>query len=252
MQTDIIICGDSTRVLNTIPNESVDLILTSPPYNFGMGYDTYSDNKVNQNFFNEFLFPILNECERVLKIGGRLILNVQPLFSEYMPTHHIISDYLRNKLGMIWRNEIIWNKNNFAKLSAWGSWKSPSSPYINDPWEYIEVFSKRDVKHKGDNSKADITAEEFRKYVIGMWSFAPETKMKQFGHPAMFPEELAYRCIKLFSFQDDLVLDPFNGAGTTTLVAHKLHRHYIGIDVSEKYCHIARERIEKYKVENLF
>jgi DNA modification methylase len=109
------------------------------------------------------------------------------------------------------------------------------------------VFSKDTLKHIGDRDNIDITKEEFIEYVNGHWSFAPETRMKKFNHPAMFPEELVKRCLKLFSYKNDVVLDPFNGAGTTTLVAHELERQYIGIDISEEYCKIAEERIKKSK-----
>ena len=123
---------------------------------------------------------------------------------------------------------------------------SPSSPYLNYPFEFIEVFSKKTIKHVGDKNNIDITKEEFIKYVNGHWTIAPETRMKEYNHPAMFPEELVKRCLKLFSYKNDIILDPFNGVGTTTLVAHQLGRKYIGIDISESYCQIARERILKH------
>ena len=148
--------------------------------------------------------------------------------------------------GMIWRGEIIWLKNNLRKLTAWGSWKSPSCPYLSYPFEFIEVFSKDTLKHPGNKEDIDITKDEFIKYVNGHWSMAPETKMKDYGHPAMFPEELVERCLKLFSYKGDVVLDPFNGAGTTTFVANKLGRKYIGIDMSETYCKVAESRIESF------
>jgi DNA modification methylase len=102
------------------------------------------------------------------------------------------------------------------------------------------------LKHPGDKENIDITKDEFIKYVNGHWSIAPETKMKEYGHPAMFPEELVERCLKLFSYKDDVVLDPFNGSGTTTFVSNKLGRKYIGIDMSETYCAIAEKRIAKF------
>ena len=124
-----------------------------------------------------------------------------------------------------------------------GSYKSPSSPYLNYPFEFIEVFSKTSIKHVGNKEDIDITKDEFIKYVNGHWSIAPEIRMKDYKHPAMFPEELVKRCLKLFSYKNDIVVDPFNGVGTTTLVAHQLGRNYIGIDISDSYCKIARDRI---------
>ena len=239
-----IICNDALTELKAIDDNSVDIVLTSPPYNFDMQYDEH-DDKDDAHKYIDTLVNIFNECKRTLKDGGRLIVNIQPNYKEYFPSHH----YLTTKLidsGLIWRGEILWLKNNLKKLTAWGSYKSPSCPYLNYPFEFIEVFSKKTIKHVGDKNNIDITKEEFIKYVNGHWSIAPETRMKEYNHPAMFPEELVKRCLKLFSYKNDIVVDPFNGVGTTTLVAHQLGRRYIGIDISESYCQIARERILKH------
>ena len=202
------------------------------------------DNGDVDEYFDQIM-QVFVECKRVLKSGGRLIINIQPNYKQYSPTHHKITERMISE-GMIWRGEIIWLKNNIRKLTAWGSWKSPSCPYLSYPFEFIEVYSKDTLKHHGDKEKIDITKDEFIKYVNGHWSMAPETKMKEYGHPAMFPEELVERCLKLFSYKDDVVLDPFNGAGTTTFVANKLGRKYIGIDMSETYCAVAENRIAKF------
>ncbi|AKA48704.1 DNA methylase [uncultured archaeon] len=239
---DRIVCGDSEEILKDYPDNSVDLVLTSPPYNFGLEYEDHEDG-VNWNSYFGKLFTILGECVRVTKFGGRIAINVQPLYSDYIPVHHIISNFLTGR-KMIWRNEILWEKNNYnAKYTAWGSWKSPSNPYLKYTWEFIEVFSKGDLKHRGDRDKSDITGTEFKSWVNARWNIAPERKMRDFGHPAMFPEKLAERVIKLFSFKGDLVLDPFNGVGTTTKVAHDLNRRYVGIDISDEYAKKARSRI---------
>jgi site-specific DNA-methyltransferase (adenine-specific) len=138
----------------------------------------------------------------------------------------------------------VWEKNNYnAKYTAWGSWKSPSMPYLKYTWEFIEVFDKETHKKTGDRNAIDITDTEFKEWVVGKWSFPPEIRMKDFNHPAMFPEELPRRLLKLFSYQGDIVLDPFNGAGTTTLVSWKLRRRFIGIDISPEYCEKALARI---------
>jgi DNA modification methylase len=126
-------------------------------------------------------------------------------------------------------------------------------PYLKYTWEFIEVFCKESHKKEGDSSKIDITGDEFKKWVYAKWDIAPEGNMKKYNHPAMFPEELVARLLKLFSYQNDIVLDPFNGAGTTTLVANKLERRYIGIDVSEEYCKTAEKRLEsEQKQKKLF
>ncbi|OQX97029.1 MAG: hypothetical protein B6I24_10140 [Bacteroidetes bacterium 4572_128] len=151
-----IICSDNLVILKKLPDNCIDLIFTSPPYNF------------------EKLFEVFDESIRVLKYGGRIIINIQPLFSDYIPSHHIISNYFMNK-KMIWKGEILWEKNNYnCKYTAWGSWKSPSSPYLKYTWEFLEIFTKGDLKHKGEKENIDITAEEFKKFVIAKWSIAPE------------------------------------------------------------------------------
>ena len=240
-----IVCGDSEEVLKSIPTNSVDIIVTSPPYNFGLDYATDDEDATDWESYFGKLFRILDECIRVLKYGGRLAINLQPLFSDYIPTHHIVSNYLLD-MRMIWKAEILWEKNNYnAKYTAWGSWKSPSSPYIKYTWEFVEVFSKGSLRKEGRKEDIDITAEEFKELVIGKWSIAPERNMDRYGHPAMFPEELVERLLKLFSYRGDLVLDPFNGVGTTTYVAWRLSRRYCGVDISEEYCTTAKRRIEE-------
>ncbi len=245
---DKILCGDSELVLKSIPSDSIDIIVTSPPYNFGLDYDGSTDrDALHWSAYFEKLNAIWMQCKRVLKPGGRICINVQPLFSDYIPTHHIVSKQLLD-LGLLWKGEILWEKNNYnCKYTAWGSWKSPSMPYLKYTWEFIEVFSKDSHKKAGDREKADISGEEFKKWVYAKWSIAPERQMKDFGHPAMFPEEIPNRLLKLFSYQGDVVLDPFNGVGTTTLVAKKLKRHYIGMDISKAYCEKAEARITDFE-----
>ena len=148
------------------------------------------------------------------------------------------------KRHLIWKGEVVWEKNNYnCKYTSWGSWKSPASPYLKYTWEFIEIFCKGDMKKTGTRDCIDITAEEFKSWVVAKWSISSERKMKAYGHPAMFPEELVSRCLKLFSYVNDIVLDPFNGAGTTTYVAKSLNRKYLGIDISKEYCKTAQMRL---------
>lgn len=242
-----IYCGDCIQVMRQMPDNSVDLIITSPPYNFGLDeYDNHVDTKGWKEYFDT-LYRAWNESYRVLKSGGRICIVVQPLFSDYVPSHHVISQQLR-ELGFLFKAEIIWEKHNWnCKYTAWGSWKSPSMPYLKYTWEFIEVFCKSTQKKEGERTNIDITSDEFKKWVYSKWEIAPESRMKQFEHPSMFPEEIPYRLIRLFSYVGDLVLDPFNGVGTTTLVAKKLQRNYVGIDISEKYCETAQQRIDDYQ-----
>ncbi len=141
-----IIVGDSENILNNIPDNCVDLVFTSPPYNFGLDYNKNQDDHYWEDYFSK-LFKIFKECIRVTKYGGRIIINIQPLFSDYIPSHHLISNFfIKEKL--IWKGEILWEKNNYnCKYTAWGSWKSPSSPYLKYTWEFIEIFCKGDLKN---------------------------------------------------------------------------------------------------------
>lgn len=239
-----ILCGDSESILKKLPDNCVDLVFTSPPYNFGLGYDTGEDGQHWELYFSK-LFSIFDECIRVLKYGGRIIVNVQPLFSDYIPSHQIIANHFMEK-KLIWKGEILWEKNNYnCKYTAWGSWKSPSSPYLKYTWEFLEIFAKGDLLKPGLRENIDITGDEFKKWVVAKWSIGPDRNMKKYDHPAMFPEELVERSLKLFSYQNDIILDPFNGVGTTTAVAKRLKRRYLGIDISEIYCKKSELRLKE-------
>ena len=250
-----IVCADSAEFLRGLPDNCVDLIFTSPPYNFGLDYAgsgngaAESNGAADDHNWDEYfarLFVVLEECVRVAKFGGRIVVNVQPLYSDYVPSHHVISNFFLRR-NLVWKGEILWEKNNYnCKYTSWGSWKSPSSPYLKYSWEFVEVFCKGDIKKAGRAADADITGEEFKKWVYGKWSIAPERGMlERFGHPAMFPEELARRVLRLFSFRGDTVLDPFNGAGTTALVAKKTGRRFLGVDISPEYCATAERRLRE-------
>ena len=244
-----IISGDSLTILKKLPDNCVDLVFTSPSYNFGLEYSDNADDHHWNKYFEQ-LFAIFDETIRVLKYGSRIIVNVQPLFSDYIPSHHIISNYFMSR-KMIWKGEILWEKNNYnCKYTAWGSWKSPSSPYLKYTWEFLEIFSKGNLKHQGNIENIDITADEFKKFVVAKWSIAPEKDMKKYRHPAMFPKKLVEQALKLFSYKNDVILDPFNGVGTTTVVAKHFNRRYTGIDISQKYCDIAIQRLNNTTILN--
>ena len=183
-----IICGDSEFILKQYPENFVDIVITSPPYNFGLEYKgDKNQDAVNWRDYFAKLINIWKECARVLKPGGRMCINVQPLFSDYIPTHHIVSNQLLS-LGLLWKGEILWDKHNYnCKYTAWGSWKSPSMPYLKYTWEFVEVFCKESHKKNGLSDKIDISADEFKKWVYAKWDIAPEKGMAKYGHPAMFP-----------------------------------------------------------------
>jgi len=149
-----IICGDSEEILSLFPENCIDLIITSPPYNFGLEY-TSSEDSAHWEAYLDKLFRIFSHGIRVLKYGGRFIVNVQPLFSDYIPLHHIISSFFMSQ-KMIWKGEILWEKNNYnCKYTSWGSWKSPSSPYLKYTWEFIEIFCKGTLKKNGKSPEAE-------------------------------------------------------------------------------------------------
>jgi len=240
---DTIICGDSREVLKQIPDNMIDIVITSPPYNVGMKYNDYNDCQSSEDYF-EMLQCVWSECFRILKLSGRICINTGGFMSGN-PMHHIVSQQLRD-LGMLWKGEIIWDKHNYkCNTTAWGSWKSPSAPHLKYTWEFIEIFCKESQKKEGNKELIDITGEEFMKWIDAHWRIQPEINMLKYNHPAMFPEELVVRLLKLFSYQCDVVLDPFNGVGTTTAVAFRLNRHFVGVDISEQYCETARARLER-------
>ena len=248
--TDRMVCGDSEEVLKQLPDNCIDLVFTSPPYNFGLGYQKSYDSDHWEAYFAK-LFRVLDECVRVLKYGGRIVVNVQPLFSDYIPSHHIISNYFMKK-GLIWKGEILWEKNNYnCKYTAWGSWKSPSSPYLKYTWEFVEVYCKGSLQKKGNTEDADIDADSFKEWVTAKWSIAPERRMREFDHPAMFPEELARRVMLLFSFRGDTILDPFAGVGTTCVAARRNNRKFLGIDIAPEYCAVAEQRVNDVQLRGL-
>ena len=237
-----IITGDVLKSMKSLPNNSVHLAITSPPYNVGKNYDNHHD-KMDYNDYLNWLNKVWEETMRVLVPGGRFCLNIAPTgIRDFVPIHHDFSNQLR-KLGMKFRTEIIWYKQTMLKRTAWGSWKSPSNPHIVPSWEYILVFSKEKNRLEGDPRNADITAEEFKEYSDGHWQISPETKRN--GHPAPFPEKLIYRLIKFYSFKGDTVLDMFGGTGTVAVVSSKNNRNFIHLDISEEYNKTARKRLKE-------
>jgi site-specific DNA-methyltransferase (adenine-specific) len=223
-----------------IPDNSIDLVLTSPPYNLDISYKDYNDKRPIDSYY-EWCQQWINESYRVLKPGGRFCLQIGPFQPKYNePTYSKFTQMSQNA-GFIFREFIIWNKNQISKRTAWGSWKSPSNPRISPPFEMIINFHKESPKilTKGET---DLTKEEFIQWTNGLWVIGPESA-KRVKHPAPFPQELAKRCIKMHTYVGATVLDPFNGSGTTTKVAKDLNRNWIGFDLTEEYCKIAEERM---------
>jgi DNA modification methylase len=238
---DKIICGDCLEVMRQIPDGIVHLAVTSPPYNLGLSYDNHNDNLAYGNYL-EWMKEVWIETKRVLVSGGRFALNIAPTsIKNFRPIHHDFSNQLR-EIGMIMRTEILWYKQTMGRRTAWGSWKAPSNPHIVPSWEYVLVFCKDSWNLESDNKEADITSEEFKRFSDGFWYIPPETKRR--GHPSPFPEELIYRLIKFYTYKNNVVLDMFGGTGTVAVVAQKTDRHFIHIDISQKYCEITEHRLE--------
>ena len=243
-ELDRIITGDVLETMERIPDNSIHLAITSPPYNVGKNYDNHNDRMNYQDYLN-WLELIWRQTKRVLVSGGRFALNIAPTgIKDFVPIHHDFINQMR-KIGMKFRTEIVWYKQTMLKRTAWGSFKSPSNPHIIPSWEYVFIFTKDKDRLDGSNSYADISREEFMTFSDGFWKISPETKRN--GHPAPFPEELIYRLIKFYSYKENTVLDMFGGTGTVALVAKKTSRSFIHIDISEDYNRVARERLRLIK-----
>jgi len=239
--------GDAEQVLKQIPDRSVHLIVTSPPYNVNMPYDNHNDTMDMQDYFDK-MKKILKECYRVLVGGGRIAINLPSsiLQSSSSRMAYLSLDYviLMREIGFLDREWITWIKMPRgeipSKSTSWGSWRSPSCPYLRDASEMIIVMDK--VQHKRTDNKGqnDISSKEFLTFTSNCWYFSPEHNRK---HPAPFPKDLPYRLIKLYSWENDIILDPFLGSGTTAVACKELNRRFIGIEINPKYCAMARARL---------
>lgn len=223
-----------------IPDNSVALAFTSPPYNVGKDYD----DDMTLDEYLDLIKRVGQDVYRVLKPGGRYVVNIANLGRKpYIPLHSYFYQ-IHSQLGFLPMGEIIWQKGKGASGScAWGSWKSAKSPRLRDLHEYLLVFAKQGFS-RPDKGESDISSEEFMESTLSIWQVQPESA-KKVGHPAPFPVELAKRVIKLYSYVDDVILDPFMGSGTTCIAAKENGRHYVGFDISPEYCQIAKERIVK-------
>ncbi len=247
--------GKCEEVLKTIPDRSIDLIITSPPYNVDLGdnkfnknpYDMYYDNK-DHDAYIAWLKNIFWRAWIKLKKGGRVAINIGDGKNGRVPTHVDIIHFMTRDLHYLPMANIIWRKNTAGNRCSWGSFASPSCPSFPKPFEYIMVFAKDDMKLQ-EKGETDLTPREFKKWAYSEWNIAPEAKMKKIGHPAMFPVDLPYRLIKMLSWTNATVLDPFNGAGTTGVACELLKRKYIGIELSKKYCDLTVKRINDIRPE---
>jgi DNA modification methylase len=238
---DRIFCH-SAETMSELPDCSIHLMLTSPPYNVGKEYD----EDLSLDTYLGFLQRVWKETLRVLVPGGRMCINVANLGRKpYIPLHAFIIEQVI-QLGFLMRGEIIWNKAASASPStAWGSWKSASNPTLRDVHEYILVFCKETYLRQNPARRAStITRDEFLEYNKSIWNVAAESARKV-GHPAPFPVELPRRLIQLYTFEDEIVLDPFMGSGQTAIAARGSNRHYVGYEIDQKYIDLATLRIQE-------
>jgi DNA modification methylase len=234
---------ESSESMDELPDNSVHLMVTSPPYNVGKDYD--EDFTLDE--YRRMLRRVFTEVYRVLVTGGRACINVANLGRKpYIPLHSwIIQDML--EIGFLMRGEIIWDKGSSAAAStAWGSWLSATNPTLRDVHEYILVFSKDTFsRQKLKERRNTISRDEFLEWTRSVWMFSAESATRV-GHPAPFPTELPSRLIKLYTFEGDVVLDPFIGSGTTAIASLQTKRYYVGYDIDEGYVKLAEKRITNF------
>jgi site-specific DNA-methyltransferase (adenine-specific) len=228
--------------IDVVEENSIDLIVTSPPYNVDIKYNSHDDRMAYDEYLS-FTQKWLSKCYKFLKNDGRFCLNV-PLDKNKGGQQSVCADitYIAKQIGFKYHSTIIWNEQNISRRTAWGSWMSATAPYVIAPVEVIIVLYKQRWKKTSGSGRSDITKEEFLEWTNGVWNFSGESK-KRVGHPAPFPLELPRRCIKLFSFVGDVVLDPFLGSGTTLLACLQTGRKGIGVEIDRNYCELAKKRL---------
>lgn len=242
---DLVIFNDDVLTTSCIQDSSIDLIITSPPYNVDIHYSSHKDD-VSYEEYLEFSRGWLERCNCWARDDGRLCLNI-PLDKNKGGQQAVCADItsIAKEIGWKYHSTIVWNEGNISRRTAWGSWMSASAPYVIAPVEVILVLYKENWKKNNRRKENDITRDEFMEWTNGIWTFNGQSKKGAGGHPAAFPIELPRRCIKLFSFVGDTVLDPFLGSGSTLIAANQNSRKGIGIEIDENYCQIAVERLHQ-------
>lgn len=241
--TNEFLCKSSEN-MEEIPDNSVHLMITSPPYNVGKEYD----DDLTLDEYLTLLTRVFGEVKKKLVTGGRACINVANIGRKpYIPLHAMIIEIMLD-LGFLMRGEIIWDKSASGGGScAWGSWMSASNPVLRDYHEYILVFSKDSYsKNKSQVKRDTIEHDDFIEWTRSIWTF-PAVNAKNIGHPAPFPIELPHRLINLYSYEGDVVLDPFAGSGTTAIAALQNNRRYICYDIKQEYVDLAEKRISNQK-----
>lgn len=234
---------DCLQTLDRMEDGYIDLTITSPPYNVDLKYDQYCD-KLEYESYICWLSEIFDKIYSKTKLGGRCVINIGDQKNGQIPLHSDVIQ-LMIKIGWLPFTIILWDKQNCKSRTAWGSYMLPSQPSFPRPFEYILVFAKEFLKLQ-NKGQTDLKRQEFIDWSLGIWRFNPETK--KIRHPAPFPIELPQRCMKMLSWIDSIVYDPFMGSGTTAIACKLNQRIYIGSEISKDYCDIANERIQKIKI----
>jgi site-specific DNA-methyltransferase (adenine-specific) len=243
----IVMLGDSARLVEAVGEAGVNLIVTSPPYSLGVDYGQagYADDQPYARYL-DWVRDWATALLHVSAPGGRACINI-PLDSNKGGKRAIYADYLRilQDVGWTYQTSIVWNEQNISRRTAWGSWLSPSAPFVTAPVEMIGVFYKGSSFRRPATGgrHGDIERDEFLAWTLGMWTFAGANP-RRVGHPAPFPEELPRRLIKLYSYPGDLVLDPFAGSGTTLVAAKKLGRHSLGVEINPVFCDLTVRNLQ--------
>lgn len=250
MTDSIRIYNDDIIKIRSIKNNSIDLMITSPPYNLDIKYNSH-DDKMDYETYLSFTKDWLAKCYELAKDDGRFCLNI-PLDKNKGGQQSVCADItaIAKNVGWKYHSTIIWNEGNISRRTAWGSWLSASAPYVIAPVEVILVLYKK-IWKKQHPGKSDIGKDEFLDWTNGVWAFNGESK-KKIGHPTPFPVELPKRCIKLFSYTGDTILDPFLGSGTTLVACLETKRKGIGIETDKQYCALAKRRIFNYNAQSKF
>ena len=231
-----IFCHSSENMCH-IPDNSIALAFTSPPYCVGKEYD----EDISLTDYLSLIASVGHEVFRCLVPGGRYVVNIAGIGRKpYIPLQSLFQ-FLHCEIGFLPAGEIIWVKGAGVASCAWGSWMSARAPRLRDIHEYLLVFAKESFS-RPDDGVSDIDKNTFATSTRSVWEIQPESA-KRIGHPAPFPVELAKRVIQLFSYVGDAVLDPFMGSGTTLVAAKELGRIYVGYDIEQKYCDLANKRL---------
>jgi site-specific DNA-methyltransferase (adenine-specific) len=247
--------GDA-RSMDRVQPSSVALVVTSPPYFAGKQYEEELGAEGIPASYTEYvslLEAVFDECVAKLEPGGRIAVNVANLGRKpYRSLSADVIGILQDRLGLLLRGEVVWRKARGAGGNcAWGSFCSPANPVLRDLTERVVVASKGrfdravprpEREREGLPHRASATADEFMEATLDVWELAPE-RATRVGHPAPFPVELPQRLVELYTYEGDVVLDPFMGSGSTAVAAVRTGRHYIGYDTDPAYVEAARVRV---------